>query len=354
MKTNLISIHQTLHGYQNGHSLLASSLELPTEVKRTLLIMSDMSGGTMEQGFEEYITVYPIKAINHMAIAKTWYAPEMKRPGCVWTHTLLISFADLAQLPIITVLRKFFQRPNKSDNREYYSKHFELDRNETYDIISINWPKKQLDLIKLILFNLYENVENSIVISDESSLSYDDIFFGIWSQQWPRLRRVFSFCTGSINLRQFQQEYLDLQIVPKFIKHSSSEIDKIIYISDESIAKANDEWLELLVDDLLKPSSFRLFCRKYGSDIPAERKSFKLLLNCYLYLLNESEKDLAGFIKLLSTNFPSKNDAFTLKSSIFSKEQRMSNFNFRFLNQPVENLLYDLSTTEYYQSFNFL
>src|SRR5687767_10664854 len=95
-KNGIIAINQTLHGYNNGHTLIASSTDINSEVKRIMLPISDMSGNSMQNGFEEYLTGYPLREINMYALAKTWYAPEMTRPGCVWTHTLLIDFADLS------------------------------------------------------------------------------------------------------------------------------------------------------------------------------------------------------------------------------------------------------------------
>ena len=91
-------LDQTLHGYKDGHRLLRASRELPASTHRQMALLSDMSGSTLVRGFEEYLTGYPLPEIGVYAIARTWYAPEMRRPGCVWTHTLLCSFADLQQI----------------------------------------------------------------------------------------------------------------------------------------------------------------------------------------------------------------------------------------------------------------
>src|SRR5438132_2007187 len=93
-----MEINQCIHGYQNGHELLANSIALPVDVRKILLLQSDLSGQSIEQGFNEYLTGYPIVELGVYAFAKTWYANEMKRPGCVWTHTLLIQFSDLAKI----------------------------------------------------------------------------------------------------------------------------------------------------------------------------------------------------------------------------------------------------------------
>ena len=108
-------IDQNLHGYADGHRLLAGSIDLPRQEKYAVLGLSDMSGRSMVSGFEEYLTGYPLPAAGLYAFARTWYAPEMERPGCVWTHTLLIREQDLGGVHHLGLLRRLFRRPNKSD-----------------------------------------------------------------------------------------------------------------------------------------------------------------------------------------------------------------------------------------------
>jgi hypothetical protein len=52
----MILLGQTLHGYQDGHSLLASSQRLPYASESTLLVLSDLSGQSFVSGFEAYLT----------------------------------------------------------------------------------------------------------------------------------------------------------------------------------------------------------------------------------------------------------------------------------------------------------
>src|SRR5690349_13495632 len=98
-KSKEVWIDQTLHGYDDGHRLLVTSdRSLPAEAQRLMLLMSDLSGPQPVSGFDGYLTGYPLPGIPVYAFSRTWYAPEMKRPGCVWTHTLLLKFRDLARL----------------------------------------------------------------------------------------------------------------------------------------------------------------------------------------------------------------------------------------------------------------
>src|SRR5258706_9493445 len=103
-----IVVHQTLHGYSDGHSLLATSSDLSSEEKFSLLKMSDLSGSISGSEFDPYITAYPLSN-QFYAIAKTWPASEMPRPGCVWTHTILVSPATLGRIENLAELVKLFQ-----------------------------------------------------------------------------------------------------------------------------------------------------------------------------------------------------------------------------------------------------
>ena len=76
-----------------------------------MLVMSDLSGPAFRNGYESYITGYPISGERIYCIAKTWFAPELPRPGCVWTHTLLLRDEELARIPSIGSLRTLFRRP---------------------------------------------------------------------------------------------------------------------------------------------------------------------------------------------------------------------------------------------------
>jgi hypothetical protein len=50
--TEIVVVHQTLHGYADGHQMLSSSLELTREQQWQMLVMSDLSGPAFVSGFE--------------------------------------------------------------------------------------------------------------------------------------------------------------------------------------------------------------------------------------------------------------------------------------------------------------
>ena len=108
----MMKIEQLLHGYDNGHRLLAGSVLLKNNIEMdAVATLSDWSEYVAPGGGESsYVTAYPLKESGYYVIAKTWYADEMKRPGCVWTHSLLISFDVLNHIDDFKRLSILFKK----------------------------------------------------------------------------------------------------------------------------------------------------------------------------------------------------------------------------------------------------
>lgn len=302
-----IKIDQTLHGYGHGHQLLSSSTNLSIEVKEILLIQSDLSGSSIDNGFKEYITGYPLSN-NKFAFAKTWYADEMKRPGCVWTHTLLIDFSDLGKIPDFDKLLLYFRRPTINDY-VIYQLILELDVKEllSREIIS------QDSITSTIMSTLYEEFHSGVMVPADSSFMYEKIILQIWSNQWPRLRRNFTFCSGSLNNRFLNGKEFDLQIIPK--KNAESVLRKStvkIFTGDYFVR--NNVWIETIYS--ARKNELRHFLWVYGSDIPGTREYFIPLILMYSEL-SKKNKSLKKVTGILAEYFNEPNEAKHLKNNIF-------------------------------------
>jgi hypothetical protein len=307
-----IELNQCLHGYQNGHQLLNSSVELTLEEKDVLLFQSDLSGSNIDEGFDSYISGYPIDGSRWYAYSKTWYAGEMRRPGCVWTHTLLINFADVGKIPDFRSLRELFKRPEVDNYIEYGSK-FLIEEDE---LLGDNYVSEG-DLQKNIMLDaIYNNPLKTIIALSKSSELYEDNILEIWSDQWPRLRRNFLFCTGSLNLKKSTKKDFDFQVVPiKNLSTIERQSENLFIINTEY--KPNDNWFILL--DKYPKNSLRKFLWTYGSDIDGERKNYIPLIKIF----NEIQLEVISFDAIGSyfkEFFNSPNEAKFLKSKLFGKE----------------------------------
>src|SRR6266576_4583948 len=121
-------VHQFLHGYSDGHRLIEGSVKLPSDLARLMLKMSDLSGSSVVSGFERYITGYPLESVKAYALAMTWYASEMPRPGCVWTHTIALRVETLASISSLVSLKKLFRRPKRGFLKSDYAETLSFER----------------------------------------------------------------------------------------------------------------------------------------------------------------------------------------------------------------------------------
>ena len=120
-----VQFHQALHGYDDGHRLIACSVRLSLASRRVMLARSDLSGPLSDEPLVPYLAGYPLPDDPYYVLSRTWLATEMPRPGCVWTHSILIAVSDLGTIrsaaPVVAALR----RPGK--DRRDYDKPLSLD-----------------------------------------------------------------------------------------------------------------------------------------------------------------------------------------------------------------------------------
>lgn len=209
------TVHQLLHGYSGGHRLLAGSCTLPDELARITNRLSDLSGPRGPKGFEQYVTGYPLHAVDAYALAYTWYAPEMPRPGCVWTHTLLIPKGCLAEFPSLEPLFLLFRRPQLKGGTESYREPIPVQPAHMPGVPDL-LAQAHFDRWKLaaLLDAFYGRPEAPVVVPVIDSDEGLDFILALWSQQWPELRSQWSFSTGSLAPRTLLSQPFDLQFVP--------------------------------------------------------------------------------------------------------------------------------------------
>src|SRR5260370_6310941 len=90
--------------------------------------MSYLSGPSFRAGFDSYLTGYPLEAGRFYCLARTWFAPELSRPGCVWTHTILISDTDVARIQDFRSILSHFRRPGSKEDVESYEEPIHISR----------------------------------------------------------------------------------------------------------------------------------------------------------------------------------------------------------------------------------
>ena len=277
------NLHQALHGYSHGHYQLALSTTLKSRDELTLLALSDISGPGTPIREEGYLTGYPLAESGYFALARTWPAPEISRPGCVWTHTLLIDFTDLAEIEILTDLLTLFRRPRGVSAAQEYAIPIVLVTESPAQVSTLHkhWARQ-------VLAGLYGAPNRQVVVGHIGD-QVDVAVLSLWSQQWPRLRRRFRFCTFTVSDRSADSAIFDLQVVPS-AEHSARRRFSDVYDADTA-PDSHAPWLDDAIQDLLRPGKFHLrdFLRLHGADMIAGREAFRPL--CELHRIMATFRD---------------------------------------------------------------
>lgn len=297
-----ININQFLFGYDDGHRLISYSEVLPYESSSLLLMLSDLARGVTFQKKDYYWTGFPLQDLKSYALLKTWDAPEMSRPGCVWTHALVISFSDLARIKDLSVLKGLFKKPfSPSIESSDYSQPLQLTSTMASKDESLNEFIDSEEILKLLQLIYDEDPE--FLLEGSSRWHFDEnAWFLIWSQQWPKVRRDFVFRTsGTISLKYFPH---------------------LNYVSNIFNEMPLNYWVEAAYKDIRKNGKFREFLWRYGSDLEQGRNYFKIL--AYLYELSSEsfsetifpKQNLFEFLHILASVFPEAHQAGVIKSDI--------------------------------------
>lgn len=276
-----IKVNQALHGYSEGHRELACSVKLPTREARLLLTLSDASGPGVTTVGLPYLTGFPLPEAGLYALSKTWPAPEMPRPGCVWTHTVLISFTDLASLDSPSALVGLFERPGAQSER-HYGMELSVEVSPGHRE-RISATSKQA--LAALATAVYGQPAEQVWARRAPNVDYDDVVLRLWDQQWPRLRRSFRFCTLATRDRSQHSSPFDLQLVPG---GESSVRMRFASMADgvEATTASDSIWLNDLLRDAEEPraSSLRTMLRRFGSDVLGGREAMRPLCSLHAAL----------------------------------------------------------------------
>lgn len=318
-----VAVDHALYGYRRGHELLASSTELRPESRASLLVFTDMSGPSLVPGFESYLTGVPLPADDIYAFAKTWYAPEMRRPGCVWTHVLLIKREALAQFRNLEDLCSLFRRPQTADLElfEFYERPASFDGHEAsgnIDSISVGKAESLLDA--------FYSSTSSLMLPSSKSAEYESLVIALWSQLGSRARFAFSFCTGSMSIRKFKGENLVLQVIaPEVRRHVDRDLSDA-RVLELSGSETRPDWIRSLAREMAQhnPDRMGLLVRSLDLDIQ-ERHILPVLAP--IIALNErrsAAESVQMIVRAVAAAWPSSKDGDAVKRTLLGETRTLS------------------------------
>lgn len=340
----MIKIQQTLHGYSQGHHLLAGTALLKSS--EDMLLMSQMSDWA---GFEgkydkeiSYLTAYPLSS-DYYVIAKTWYAYEMNRPGCVWTHSLLIRCEDLNRIPDFKAFQKIFRRPINVNDYANYGRVIEIVEDEPKDgVKELSLTEANISMVYITLLQLQKPLVYQIKKSNDE---YQDMILHLMDYIPGGILSKYTFSSGSTVQRQFKGKSFDLQFVincPEgfdnfYEENKWAEVSVMSYV-DYSIRHGRYELRSLL--------------QMFAEDIGDSENHWVNIITLFVHLhvlsqANDQQKPslYIGLLKEISEAFPTKTEGDLVKSRFAMPEiSKLMIDNYQFLLESATNELFNSFT----------
>jgi GTPase-associated protein 1, N-terminal domain type 1 len=288
------SIDQALFGYADGHRQIASSVRLPPKDLFILSSASDLASGARLGERESYLSGLPLPDSRRYAFFRTWAAPEMPRPGCVWSHVLLLGPKTSASIPALSEVLPFFRRPVANETSSY---------GQPLDIsTSLLVEPGPVDLISEIIAGYYTN--GRAVLSPDSGDpdAIENAVLTVWSQQWPRLRLSFSFCTASLSEnRRTDESAYSVQVAPL----------------GETTSISRERWVSFAAADAAqnRVTPLRRFLWRYGRDIGSGWHAYRVLIELFTAAEGHSHLPTEDALRVFA-ELPDPADAEILKKDI--------------------------------------
>jgi GTPase-associated protein 1, N-terminal domain type 1 len=311
---------QTLHGYRDGHRLLQASLRLPQADDLELLTQSDNSDAT-SRGFSEILAGYPLPSGQWYALSMTWPAPELERPGCVWTHTLLLDLETLVGVEEPAAITNAFRRPVEADRHRSgsYTEPLKLDPKLKQN------PSVPQSLLPTTLWALYEPPRAGVNVQIPSLKPSvrRGLLLALWAQQWPELRMTFSFAEAPGTARRLGQRLFDIQVTERPNRSSwfASREDDVRTVTGATNVEP-PAWSQALAQDVVRPGPLRRFLWIHGPETEADLKTLPVLAEVWVLLADlESADNVAALFGTLGTAFPEPEQAGTLKRALLRGEE---------------------------------
>lgn len=303
-----MKIEQMLHGYDNGHRLLAGSVLLKDSMDMdTVAFMSDWSE-YVDSGDSSYLTAYPLKGSNYYVVAKTWYADEMKRPGCVWTHSLLISIDDLDSVDDFSRLRTLFVRPKSAGTLDNYSHTIEYDNRDSsendYEVLKVD---RILALQALLCFiNAECSSVGTEVLKDKDVM--ERLMLSVMNVLPQKFLIRLSWCTGTA----YQRKLNGIPLTWQFLTRDRD--------NNAGAKKKEEPWMTYVLDGILRGDVNQgQLLRMFSEDIQ-EREDNYVAIVTMLYTLEDyfksgerSEVRYGQILSCIAKNFPVADEGIVIK-----------------------------------------
>lgn len=309
-------IHQALHGYNQGHNRLACSLPLSPYDDDRMKVISDWSEYT-DNRENSYLTAYPLADANCIVVAKSWYADEMDRPGCVWTHSLIVNLASIDEEFDFRSLLAYFKRPLHNEI-DFYSSPIEIDCSYRENF-HITESENGLIILYMILLNGVNGT--SIFMCEEDQLYYQKLCLTLLQYVPLAYLNTIGFCTGSAYGRKMSNNLLSLQ----FATNTGVKLSDFVITQKEKLETVCMGLRNICTSMRSVSSDTDQALRVFSSDIKTDMDSLcaaGLLLSYLDDVLAQREATVNYYeiLRVISYAFPKKENGIVIKQTFCGKQ----------------------------------
>ncbi|MGO6740068.1 hypothetical protein ACC732_34900 [Rhizobium ruizarguesonis] len=200
-------VERQIHGYRQGHQLLAASAQLPKEDQSVVDRLSDVAGPLRpSERFESYLTAYPLPSGRCFVLARTWQDLTVARAGCVRTLSLIIPIKDWAEAEGLSSYLNLLSIERLPDDQD------------ATQVVVLATPAVPLPPApgfggSELLEALFLEEARPVVVLD--AVDPDLIATRLLTALWPSLRRRFAVSTFALSPRKVAGRDFDLVFAPK-------------------------------------------------------------------------------------------------------------------------------------------
>jgi len=195
-----------IHGYRNGHQLLASSVMLPKDDQAVIDRLSDVAGPLRpKEHFAPYLSTYPLPSGQYYVVARTWQDHGVARAGCVRTMSVLVNTEQWAATPPLVPILRLLDSPELPDVQDAIRITLEEPFEKPLPSVQSFGGSELLEALFL------EDVKPVVVFDAPQP---ELIAVRLLTALWPDLRRRFSMSTFALSPRKIDGRDLDLVFAP--------------------------------------------------------------------------------------------------------------------------------------------
>ena len=341
-----MKIEQVLHGYSDGHQLLASSTTaLSLSDRRKMALLSDWNEFVSAQEDDSsYMMCYPLPDSPFYVVAKTWYADEKERPGCVWTHSLLIDILGQTSFFDYELLYSLFRRPKEGDYG-FYENALEIGESAQRELIS-----GEYDAMPSLDYWLWQMLANKVPLMltyQGNSLKSQQLVLSLMNHIPKAMLRGMSLCSGTGRLMKYDGAVFDFQLtsearrnIPK-LNGRVSDGDKV------------EGWYKTIADSIVQDGiDIPMLITRFSDEIGIRNDALGAVVLVFSLVDrlkepgdgNEQKFQLA--LRIMATAFPEKEQGKRFKSVILA--ENVTRFFF-----CEESFIYQMVATPYWRSFDY-